>query len=107
MLAFALLLALVWGVCVAVAIEFVPLGRWIAERMTWLSVAAGVGGDLLILLLLIDEAGRVAWWHMAAVIALSSLGVVFRGLRDAYLYHNEMMAETREAGCGQTDSAGE
>lgn len=98
MLLFALLLAFVWGVAVAVFIEYTELGRWIAEHLTWLSVVIGIGGDLLILLVLLDEAGRVAWWQMVAVIGLSSLGVICRGLVVSYRYFKRLMQHAQDAG---------
>ena len=96
MVQFVLLLGAIWGVIIAVAIEYTALGRWIAERMTWLSVVAGVGGDLLLLLLLADEAGRVLWWQVAAVIAVSSAGVIYRGLWQAHRYFAGLMEQAAE-----------
>ncbi|MDI9548363.1 MAG: hypothetical protein QM346_12275 [Chloroflexota bacterium] len=105
MLPFALLLALIWGLAVAGFIEFTDFGRWIAERMTWLSVVAGVGGDMLILLLLIDESGKVAWWHILAVIGLSSLGVIYRGLRQAHGYFRQLMEHAQDRMAQRIDHA--
>lgn len=80
-LSFALLLGVVWGVCVAVFIELTALGRWMTMYMTWFVVSVGMGGDLLIVLLLMDEAGRVAWWQMvAALIGLAMLVVGVGGM---------------------------
>lgn len=109
MLPFALLLALVWSVMVAAFIEFTGLGRWIAIHMTWFIVATGMGGDLLILLLLVDEAGRVAWWQIVAVIAVSSVAVSLRGILEFYGYFRTLMRTTqmREVLHGAADTAGE
>lgn len=94
MLPFGLLLGVVWGTAIAAFIQFAPLGRWIAARLTWFIVALGVGGDLLILLLLMDEAGRVAWWQVVAVIAVSSVPVALRSLVEFHQYYRDMMAQT-------------
>ena len=82
MLAFVLLAAFMWGICVAAFIQFSELGRFIAARLTWLIVAIGMGGDLLIALLLIDSAGRVLWWQLVAVIGLSSIAVSARSILE-------------------------
>lgn len=104
MVQFVLLLGVIWGLIIAGLIEFTSLGRWIAERMTWLSVVAGVGGDLLLLLLLMDGQGRVMWWQVVALVALSSLGVIYRGLRQSHVYFAGLMAEAQR---GDADAAGE
>lgn len=45
-LALGLVLAVIWGGIWAVTLQYVPLGRFLAARRTWLTVVVGVGGDL-------------------------------------------------------------
>lgn len=91
MLAFVLLAAFVWGIGVACFLQFTKLGAFIAQHLTWLSVALGMGGDLLLLLLLMDSAGRVAWWQVVATIAVSSIAVSVRGILELVAYFGSMM----------------
>jgi hypothetical protein len=95
MLPFALLVALVWGVCVALAIRFTWLGRFVAEHLTWLSVVVGSGGNLLILLLLTDDSWRVAWWQVVAVFALSGLPLCAQGVYELSLYFKGLMDDAK------------
>jgi hypothetical protein len=88
MVPFALLLAGVWGILWALFLQLVPLGRWLAQRRTWLTVVVGLGVDLLILLLVLPLA---AWWPVAAVIACSGLGIVARSLLIEYAEHRELL----------------
>lgn len=91
MLAFVLLASVVWGIAVACFIEFTELGRFIALRLTWLSVAIGLGGDFLLSILLLDEAGRIVWWQFVALVALSSIPVSTRGLLELVAYNRMVM----------------
>jgi hypothetical protein len=77
MLALALVLAGVWGVVWAVFLQWHGWGRWLAVRRTWLSVVVGVGGDLLILGLVVDWQ---VWLVVAGVVAASSIGMIVRSL---------------------------
>lgn len=72
-----LLLALVWGGIWAVFLQVHPWGQWLAVRRTWISVVVGVGGDLVLLLLVLDLA---TWGMVAGVVAVSSVGIVVRSL---------------------------
>ncbi len=96
MLAFVLLSAFVWGCCVAAFIQFTELGRFIALRMTWFVVALGMGGDLLLVLLLMDGQGRVMWWQLVATIALSSIAVSARGILELVAYWRSVMDATKD-----------
>lgn len=99
MLAFVLLSAFIWGVCVACFLQFTKLGKFIAQHLTWLSVALGTGGDLLLLLLLMDSTGRVLWWQVVATIAVSSIAVSVRGILQLTAYFGSMMdAAKNQAG---------
>lgn len=96
MLAFVLLSAFVWGVCVACFLQFTAIGKFIAERLTWFIVALGMGGDLLLLLLLMDSSGRVLWWQLVATIALSSIAVSVRGILQLVAYFRSMMDAAKD-----------
>jgi hypothetical protein len=89
----AFFLAAIWGVTWASAIQFVPLFGFIAAKRTWLSVVVGVGVDLLIGLMAAAAARSAleAWGHQAAIIALSSLGIITRSLVNEYREHRGAM----------------
>ena len=74
---FVLILALIWGGAWALFLEYVPLGRWLAAKRTWLTVVVGVGGDLGLLFILIPWE---TWLLVLGVVALSSIGVIGRAL---------------------------
>jgi hypothetical protein len=74
---FALTLGAVWGVVWAVCLQFTAWGHWLAMRRTWLTVVIGVGGDLLILLLIVPFE---TWLIAATVIAVSAIGIIVRSL---------------------------
>lgn len=77
MLPIALVLGLIWGIVWARVLQRTRMGRFLADKRTWLTVVIGVGGDLLIALLIVPFAW---WWRVFAVIALSSLGIIYRSL---------------------------
>lgn len=87
-IAFGILLGLAWGIAYAAFLQFTSIGRYIVERVTWLSVVIGVGGDLLI-------AGPFVGWPVVlavgAIIGASSIGIIARSLihyrddHDAFL----------------------
>lgn len=96
MLPFWLLIALIWGAIWAAFLQFTVMGRFVANKRTWLSVVIGVGGDLLILLALIPFD---VWVIVVSVIALSSVAIIFRSL------YNELR-ETREVVTYAKEDAG-
>src|SRR5574341_46045 len=72
----ALILALIWGAIWALFLQTYH-GRFLAARLTWLSVVIGIGVDLLILLLVVPLA---EWLIVGGVIAASSLSIIARSL---------------------------
>jgi hypothetical protein len=96
MLPFVFLSAFIWGICVAAFIQFTDLGRFIAARMTWFIVALGTGGDLLLMLFLMDNEGRVVWWQLVTVIFLSSIAVSARGIFELVTYFRSVMDGARD-----------
>lgn len=91
MLAFVLLAAACWGVAVACFLEYTELGRFIAVRLTWLSVVIGFGGDFLLAIFLLDDQGRIIWWQFVALVGVSSIAVITRGLLELVAYNRTMM----------------
>jgi hypothetical protein len=98
MIPFVLLSAAIWGLCVAAFMQYTKIGTFLSLRLTWFITALGCGGNLLLLLLLLDGAGRVAWWHVVAVFGMSSIGPSLRGI----LQHEGFF---REIINGASDSA--
>ena len=96
MLPFVLLCALLWGVCIAAFMQFTQLGDFLSKRFTWFMTALGCGGDWLLLLLLMDEAGRVAWWQGIAVFGVSSIAPSLRGIRLHERYFMEWINGARD-----------
>lgn len=100
MVTFVLVLAAIWGVGWALFLEYVPLGRWLAARRTWLTVVIGVGVDLgLVALVLPFE----YWWPVAAVVAVSSVGVIARSI----VIEMREWAELMEQEYGEKTGGGE
>jgi Kef-type K+ transport system membrane component KefB len=77
----ALCLGAVWGAVWAVFLQRHTWGRWLAVRRTWLTVVVGVGVDLLLLLLVLDWH---QWAQAAAIVAVSSIGVIVRSLLNEH-----------------------
>lgn len=81
MVYFALFLALIWGGIWAAFLQFVPLGRFLAQKRTWITVVIGVGVDLLIILMVVPWE---YWKLFALVIAFSSIGIILRSLANEW-----------------------
>lgn len=96
MLPFVLLSAFAWGVTVAVFMQYTRLGQFLSVRLTWFMTALGCGGDLLLMLFLVDGAGNLPWWQMVAVFGVSSLGPSLRGLLLHRNYFGEWMDGARD-----------
>jgi len=86
------ILALFWGFSVAVALQFTALGRFLAEKRTWVTAVGGVGGDLAIM---VGMVSWESWWPMAGVVLASSAGVIFRSLWNELA---EARAEAEQVG---------
>lgn len=73
----AVIMAVIWGGALALFLQFNRHGRFVAARLTWLSVVIGIGVDLVILLFVIP----FEYWHVVlAVIAGSSLAIIARSI---------------------------
>ena len=71
------ILAFIWGAIWAHYLQFNEMGRFLAQKRTWLTVVIGVGVDLLLLLPVIP---RWIWFKIFTVIGFSSLAIIFRSL---------------------------
>jgi hypothetical protein len=94
MIPFILLLALIWGAIWASFLQFVPLGRFLAIRRTWLTVVVGVGVDLLIALAIVPWP---YWWPLAAVVALSALPIIARSIINEYRENQDQIDAIQDA----------
>jgi hypothetical protein len=70
-------LALLWGIALACWLQFNRMGQFIATQRTWIAVVLGVGGDLLLGI-------GATWWHYWLIVAFSSIGIIFRSLRNEH-----------------------
>jgi hypothetical protein len=77
MLSVGLSLAFVWGVVWALFLQFTTLGRFLATRRTWITVAIGVGVDAALLLLCLPFSAVLT---MLAVVGASAIGIVARSM---------------------------
>lgn len=79
MLEYALVLAFVWGVFWAVFLQYVPLGKFLAEKRTWITVVIGSGVNMGILFMVID-------WRLVlqvlAVWGVSAIGIIVRSIAN-------------------------
>jgi hypothetical protein len=76
-----MILALLWGALWASFLQFTHLGRFLAQKRTWLTVVIGIGVDLLLLLPLIPFR---TWTKILTLIGLSSLAIIFRSLWNEF-----------------------
>lgn len=80
----AIVLGGVWGLIWAVVLQKTYVGKFMAARLTWLTVVVGIGVDLFIVLLV---APLEMWLQVVAVIAASSVAIIVRSIwnevRDA------------------------
>jgi hypothetical protein len=81
-------LALIWGAVWAATLQHTAWGRFLAVRRTWIAVVIGVGGDLLLLLILLPV---LVWLSIVALFALSSVGIIGRSLANEWREHRELL----------------
>lgn len=65
--------ALVFGIVYAIFLQRNKYGQFLVERRTWITVAFGIGIDLLL-----SYGGT--WWDVVAVIAFSFIGIFARSM---------------------------
>lgn len=96
MLFLVLLIAFIWGVLVAAFIQFTKMGRTLTKHLMWFVVATGCGVDFLLLLLLVDAEGRIAWSHAISVFFASSIPVAFRSILELVGYLKTIMEGAKD-----------
>ena len=77
MLPFVLILAFIWGIAFALFLHYVPIGRHIVTKHTWLAVVIGVGVDLALIWLILP---LLYWLVVVGIITASSFGVIGRSI---------------------------
>jgi len=87
-------IALIWGGSWALCLQRTSLGRYLAAQRAWLAVIIGVGGDLLLLRLLLP---RAAWLRVCAVIGASSAGIIARSILNEHRLHQELIERLDDA----------
>lgn len=97
---FVIVLAVFWGVFWAGCLQFTRWGRFLAIKRTWITVVVGVGGDLLVLLLVLPLG---LWLVVCEVVAGSAIGIVGRSLYNEW---REAQAEV-EVLCARGDGDGQ
>jgi hypothetical protein len=92
---FCYVLALIWGGCWALCLQFTTWGRWLVARRTWLTVVIGIGVDGLILLPIMT---LDVWLRMLVVVTLSAVGIVGRSLYNERREEASVIEEVKGKG---------
>jgi len=95
-----LVLAAVWGGIWAAFIQFVPIGRFLATKRTWITVVVGVGVDLLIAWLVVPWE---IWWKVVLIVAVSSVPIIVRSLANEWGEWREVLNGTKDTISQQDD----
>jgi len=98
--------ALIWGILLAVYLQFNRLGVFLAKERTWLAVVVGVGVDLLLGI-------NATWWAIWLIVAFSSIGIVVRSIVNEHQegepalnrYKTKWAMEEGIDACGDTITA--
>lgn len=85
---FGLALGIIWGTVWALFLQRTYAGRFMAARLTWLTVVIGIGVDLVIALFIIP---LDAWLRIAGVIAASSIAIIARSLLNDSSDHRALI----------------
>jgi hypothetical protein len=88
MIAPAVVLGVIWGCVWAAALQWTPMGRFLAQRRTWITVVVGVGVDLLIVGLVVDVA---TWLTLCGIFAASSVGIIGRSWWNEWDEHRRLL----------------
>ncbi len=91
---FGMVFALIWGAGYAVFLQTYP-GRFLAARLTWLSVVIGVGVDMVLVAVCVDVNLAVS---VTVLIGMSAVPIVVRSLvnemRDQRVLHGKEQDQT-------------
>jgi len=85
---FGLVIAAIWGVLWATFLNHTYAGRFMAARLTWLTVVIGIGVDLIIALFIVP---LDAWLRIAGIITASSIAVIARSLINQSADHRDLI----------------
>lgn len=85
---FGLVIAAIWGISWATFLNHTYAGRFMAARLTWLTVVIGIGVDLVIALFIIP---LDAWLRVAGIITASSIAVIARSLINQSADHRDLI----------------
>ena len=86
-------LALIWGLLWALVLQYVPLGRFLAARRSWLAVVIGIAVDLLLLRPVLSQS---SWLRVTSVLGASSVGMILRALFNEWHDHQEILRHRSE-----------
>ena len=94
----AFFLSIIWGITWALTIQFVPPAIYLAQKRTWLTVVVGIGIDMALGFMAIQDATTPAWaWFFQfIVIALSSVGIITRSLLNEWREQKEIINATKD-----------
>lgn len=98
MLPFVLVLALIWGIGFALFLHYVPIGRFMVRRHTWLTLVIGIGVDLALMWMILP---LPYWLVMAGILAASSIGMIGHSLAMESEESEQLLEVLRNA--AQTD----
>lgn len=90
MFEFGLCLAFVWGVSLACCIHYTNAGRFVANRMRFVFSFGAVGGDLMIMLLMIESDGNMGLYQVALILGATGIPIAAQGIAELYTYMQEM-----------------
>lgn len=85
---FSLILATIWGIIWATFLNRTYAGRFMAARLTWLTVVIGIGVDLAIALFIVP---LDAWLRVAGIITASSIAIIARSLINQSADHRDLI----------------
>ena len=100
---FPYILALVWGGIWALFLQRNQLGRFLAEKRTWVTVVVGVGVDLVLILFVIP---LDLWLRVCMMIVLSSLCIIARSLINEWRELRELAEGLSGHEVGEQDDLG-
>ena len=85
---FSLILATIWGIIWATFLNRTYAGRFMAARLTWLTVVIGIGVDLAIALFIVP---LDAWLRVAGLITASSIAIITKSLLNSANEHRDLI----------------
>ena len=95
--------AFVWGFVWSWYLDNTDQGKFLAARRTWFTVVVGIGVDGILYLPVLYlvpacEEPILLWLRLVAILALSSVGIIRRSLRQEYEEEVEVLHGARRQG---------